>query len=242
MRLGLYTDPHYSSQAVTCGVRFNSRSLEKIREAYRFFERERCDLAVCLGDLIDAETDHAAETENLKRIAAVIRASAVPTVCLMGNHDAFAFTEEEFYGVLGADTRPADRVTHGVRLVFLDACYFKSGARYKPGDSDWTDTYCPCEEKLRKTLTSSREDIYVFVHQNLDPAAEARHRIANADGVNRLLLRSGKVKAVFQGHYHPGCRSVRGGVRYITFPAVCEADGAFFVEDTGEACRRNGAG
>ena len=231
MRLGIYTDPHYSSQAVTCGVRYNSRSLEKIKAAYRYFERMHCDLAVCLGDLIDKESDRALQTENLRKVAGVIRASTVPTVCLMGNHDAFAFTADGFYRILGADLRPSDRVADGRRLVFLDACYFRNGVRYQPGDTDWTDTYCPFEAELRKTVASSDENIYVFVHQNLDPAAEKRHRIANADGINRILSGCGKVKAVYQGHYHPGCRSVWNGIRYVTFPAVCESDDAFFIEE-----------
>ena len=231
MRLGIYTDPHYSSQEVTCGVRRNSRSLEKIQNAYRFFEREACDLAVCLGDLIDRETEHAAEIEHLKRAADVIHASSVPTLCLMGNHDAFAFTREEFYGILGADTQPSHRVLQGRRLLFLDACFFANGTRYMPGDSDWTDTFCPCETELRAIVSSSDEEICVFVHQNLDPAAEARHRIANADRINAILFGSPRVKAVFQGHYHPGCRNVWHGIRYITFPAMCESENAYFTED-----------
>ena len=231
MKLGIFTDPHYSSQAVTCGVRFNSRSLDKMQAAYRFFERERCELVVCLGDLIDKEKDHRTEIENLRRVAAVIRSAGVKTVFLMGNHDAFAFSREEFYAVLGADTIPSDRVLHGRRLIFLDACYCRNGARYKPGDTDWTDSFCPCEEKLRKTVLTSRADCYVFVHQNLDPAAQARHRIANAESVNRILSDSAAVRAVYQGHYHPGCRSVYNGIRYVTFPAMCESDDAYFIEE-----------
>ena len=231
MKLGIYTDPHYSSQLITCGVRHNSRSLDKIRVAYRYFERENCGLAVCLGDLTDRERDHAAEIENLRQLAGVLRSSSVPTVCLMGNHDAFAFTPEEFYGILGEETRPRDRVAEGKRLLFLDACYFSDGAHYMPGDTDWTDAFFPCEAELRRTVASSREDIYVFVHQNLDPAAERRHRIKNADGVNRILFESKRVKAVYQGHYHPGARNLQNGIRFITFPAMCESDGAYFTEE-----------
>ncbi|MCR5042223.1 MAG: metallophosphoesterase [Clostridia bacterium] len=231
MRLGIYTDPHYSSQTVTCGVRFNSRSLGKLREAYRFFERAGCDLAVCLGDLIDKEPDHETEIADLRQAAGVIAASSVPTVCLMGNHDAFSFTQEEFYAVLGEDCRPYDRVLHGKSLIFLDACYFGDGRRYMPGDTDWTDTYCPHVEELRKALASARGDVYVFVHQNLDPAAGERHLISNAASINDILSGCPKVRAVYQGHYHPGCRNVINGIRYITFPAMCESDGAFFIED-----------
>ncbi len=231
MRLGIYTDPHYSSQELTCGVRFNSRSLEKIREAYKFFESERCGLAVCLGDLIDSENRHETEIENLGKIAAIIKASPVPTVCLMGNHDAFAFEKDEFYGILGAGTVPVNRVIDGRRLLFLDACYFENGARYMPGDSGWTDTYFPFEKELGEAVSSSREDIYVFIHQNLDPAAGERHCVANLKNVNRILSDCEKVRAVYQGHFHPGCRNVIGGIRYVTFPAMCESDGAYFIED-----------
>ena len=231
MRLGIYTDPHYSSQAITCGVRFNSRSLEKIRGAYRFFEHERCDLAVCLGDLIDSENEHETEIDNLGKIADIIRSSSVPTVCLMGNHDAFAFNKEEFYGILGAETVPVNRVLGGKRLIFMDACYFENGARYMPGDSDWTDTYFPFEEELAQAVSSSHEDIYVFIHQNLDPAAGERHCVANFESINRILSDCAKVKAVYQGHFHPGCRNVLSGIRYVTFPAVCESDRAYFIED-----------
>lgn len=231
MKLGIYADPHYSSQEVTCGVRFNSRSLDKIRAAYRFFEPEKCDIAICLGDLIDKDINHKAEAENLRKAAEVINSSFVPTVCLMGNHDAFAFTREEFYGILGGKCMPRDRTVQGKRLVFLDACYFGSGEPYMPGDTDWTDTYFPFEEKLRKAVSSSDEEIYVFVHQNLDPAAGERHLIQNAGSINRILYESGRVKAVYQGHYHPGCSSIINGIRYITVPAMCESDGAFFTED-----------
>ncbi|MBQ7637349.1 MAG: metallophosphoesterase [Clostridia bacterium] len=231
MRLGIYADPHYSSQALTCSVRFNSRSLDKIREAYRFFEREKCDLCVCLGDLIDKEKEHSLEIENLKKVSDIIGSSSVPTVCLMGNHDAFAFTKEEFYDILGWGTLPLDRNEKGKSLVFLDACYFKSGARYMPGDTDWTDTYCPFEEKLREDVSFATGDVYVFVHQNLDPAVEKRHLVSNAESINGILFGSQKVKAVFQGHYHPGCRNVYNGIRYVTFPAMCESDGAYFIEE-----------
>ena len=30
MRIGIFTDPHYSSKEVSCGVRYNSLSLKKI--------------------------------------------------------------------------------------------------------------------------------------------------------------------------------------------------------------------
>ena len=231
MRLGIFTDPHYSSQEITCGKRYNSRSLEKIRQAYRYFMAADCDLIVCLGDLIDREKDAETQKLQLESVAQIIRGCRIPSVCLMGNHDAFAFTREAFYGILGPSCRPTDRVLDGKRLLFLDACYFRNGRHYRPGDTDWTDTFYPFEAELRKTVSASEEDIHVFLHQNLDPHIDARHRLYNADGVNAILASHGHVKAVWQGHYHPGARCEYNGIRYITLPAMCERENAFFVAE-----------
>ena len=51
MKLGLFTDPHYSSLKVTCVTRRPSLSLGKMREALAAMAD--CDLILCLGDLID---------------------------------------------------------------------------------------------------------------------------------------------------------------------------------------------
>ena len=40
-----------------------------------------------------------------------------------------------------------------------------------------------------------------------------------------IVRESGAVKAVYQGHFHPGCRSEYDGVSYITLPAMCEGEG-----------------
>jgi manganese-dependent ADP-ribose/CDP-alcohol diphosphatase len=39
-----------------------------------------------------------------------------------------------------------------------------------------------------------------------------------------MLAASGKVKTVFQGHYHPGHENELNGIRYITLPAMCEGE------------------
>ena len=231
IRLGVFADPHYSSQEITCGKRYNSRSLEKLRQAYRVFAQADCDLIVCLGDLIDTEKDRETQERQLDRVAEIIRGCRIPSVCLMGNHDAFAFTPDAFYAILGADCRPADRVLDGKRLVFLDACYFRSGRHYRPGDSDWTDTFYPFESALRETVAASEEEIHVFLHQNLDPHLEARYRLYNADRVNAILSSRGNVKTVWQGHYHPGARCEYNGIRYVTVPAMCERENAFLIEE-----------
>ncbi len=230
MRIGIFTDPHYSSQEVTCSVRYNRRSLKKIEQALDFFTEQRCDLVLCLGDLIDKEADHQTEIGNLKQIADLIGRYSLPFVCVMGNHDGFSFEVDEFYRILG--TEPPTVISVGNNhLLFLDACHFANGNHYMPGDSDWTDTCYPDTDGLKATLDGIDGNVYVFIHQNIDPDVCEYHRLSNADVVRDILEQSGKVKAVYQGHYHLGNRSSHNGIEYITYPAMCQNDDAVFCID-----------
>jgi len=229
MKLGIFTDSHYSSQEITCGNRYNSKSLTKIREAVSFFEAEGCQLVVCLGDLIDRESHHEREQENLRAVAEVFAASPLQVICVMGNHDGFAFTPEEFYAILGERSLPKTQTFGGKTLLFLDACYFTCGRHYAPGDHDWEDTFLPDTEGLKTALSAAKGDVYVFLHQNLDPNIPENHAVKNRADVLQILRENSRVKAVFQGHYHPGTECIWTGIRFCTFPAMCERDGARFV-------------
>ena len=230
MKIGMYADPHYSSAELTCGKRYNSRSLEKIRAAYAHFARQGCVLVVCLGDLVDHEPTREREIDHLREIGAVMHAAPMPTVCLMGNHDAFTLTQDEFYGALGIPA-PQDTCVDGRHLLCVDACHFRDGRQYAPGDSGWTDTDYPYAAALREKLATLAGDAYIFIHQNISPEAEARHRLASADDIHAILRDSGVVRAVFEGHYHRGAHTVWDGVAYHTLPAMCEGEDRFFVFD-----------
>ncbi|MBQ7378060.1 MAG: metallophosphoesterase [Clostridia bacterium] len=230
MKLGIFTDAHYSSAPLTCSRRYNNQSLRKIREAYDYYASEDCDLIVCLGDLTDTETTAKQEISNLADIAAIMHSIPIPTVCLMGNHDTYAFEREKFYEILGRS--PVSELhLHGRRLLFLDACYSRDGRPYTPGKVDWKDTFFPLEADLRTMLADSAEDTYIFVHQNIDPAIDPSHKIHNADALFSMIGDSGCVKTVFQGHYHPGHRAQYGSVDYVTLPAMCENEFAYWIFD-----------
>lgn len=229
MKIGIFTDPHYSIASLTCGNRYNSASLEKMKKALTHFRDQGCELVIVLGDVTDTEPTRAQEEENLRQIAQVFDASGLEIVCLMGNHDAFVFTPDDFYAIIGEKRRPRGMERGGRHLLFLDACYFASGAHYQPGDSDWTDTFYPHVRALEETLSQLYGDAYVFLHQNIDQQIPENHRLSNDAQIRSILERSGKVRAVFQGHYHPGCRSEKNGIAYTTFPAMCEREDAYFV-------------
>ena len=230
MKLGIFTDSHYSSAELTCGKRYNSKSLVKIREAMAYFVKNNVDVIICLGDLIDHEISHEAETENLKKISEVFKEYKTPIYAVVGNHDGFAFEREEFYSVLGEEYRPPESLeTQGKMLIFTDTCYFKSGEHYKPGDTDWTDTFLPDTTRLERILSEGTGDAYLFMHHNIDPEIQQDHRVFNDAEIREILEKSGRVKTVFQGHFHGGHTSVHGGINYVTFPAMCENDKAYFI-------------
>lgn len=229
MKVGIFTDPHYSSHEVTCGNRYNSRSLKKIAQAYEVFQAQGCELVICLGDLTDKEESHEREIQNLNELAAFFQTKEIPFICVMGNHDAFSFPKEEFYRLLGG-YEPKNTVIGGKKLVFLDACYFRSGKRYGPGDSDWTDTFLPDARALEELLKDPCKT-YIFMHQNIDPEIRHDHRLYNADELLRIIEQSGHVKTVYQGHYHWGHKTHHNGVEYVTFPAMCENENCWFVVD-----------
>ncbi|MBQ4090805.1 MAG: metallophosphoesterase [Clostridia bacterium] len=230
MKLGIFTDPHYSSHEVTCYNRYNSQSLRKIKEAYAYFEEQKCDLIVCLGDLIDNEDTEDTVALRVAEIAPTVKACPIPTVCLVGNHDSHSINEDRFYSILGIEP-PRDIETDGKLLVFMDGNYFTSGEHYSVGNSLWTDTFYPFEQELKDKIKAFDGEVFLFIHQNIDPAAEYRHRVANADSLFEFFNSCGKVNTVFQGHFHPGCRSEHNGVNYITLPAMCEREQAYFIFD-----------
>lgn len=219
MRIGLFSDPHYSSQELTGGNRYNRRSLEKMRAAYVDFMAAGCDLILCLGDLTDTEDTHEQERQNMAEIAALFAACPIPTMCVMGNHDAYVFEPAEFYGLLGG-CEPRDVTAEGKTLLFLSANYNPDGSPYHPHAFSWDACYLPTEG-LAERLAAAAGEVYVFLHHNLDAACPADHRPVNGDAVVDILTASGKVKAVYQGHFHWGADTKKDGVHYITLPAMC---------------------
>ncbi len=230
MKIGIIADPHSSSEPITCGKRYNSLSLGKIKKAYADFAEAGCEIVILLGDITDTEPTHEMEIEALRKVASVFAEySAVKTVCLMGNHDAFVFTPDEFYSIIGEAYRPATLNAGDTSLVFIDACYYADGTHYAPGGYDWEDTFYPHTADLENEMASAGEKVIIFMHQDIDPNIPEDHRLSNAAEIRGILEKSGKVAAVYQGHYHPGKSSVVNGISYTALPAMCEGEDTCLV-------------
>lgn len=229
MKIGIFADSHYSSQTVSNKTRRPSLSFGKIRRAMEAFAGVDC--IVCLGDLVDTCKSYAESEAKLREVGELVRSGGVPFYCLRGNHDCDIFTSDQFYSAVGVE-RPALSVKAGTDLlVFLDANYDSAGNAYVPGRVDWTDAMLPNDqlERLKDALGAPDvENAYVFMHQNIDPDVQRQHILSNAGAVREVIARSGKVRRVIQGHYHPGHDNLIDGVEYHTLPAMCEGEQNYF--------------
>jgi len=185
------------------------------------------DLLICLGDFIDDGGDHDANVTHTRALMTLIRRAGIPFYTLMGNHDCHAFTRAQFAALTDDAVPPFVHRAGGTALIFLDAGYSDDGSIYAQGKIDWKNSYLPPAqlEQLREVLADPAvEDAYVFVHQNLDPGVQVDHIIRNAADARAIIAASGKVRTVYQGHYHPGHEAVLDGIPYITLPAMCEGE------------------
>lgn len=229
LKAGLIADSHYCSQE-KIGNRYPRRSLEKVIDAAAAFKAEKVDLILCMGDIINDEPGR--NEENLQTICLPLVRCGVECFFVQGNHDRELFTSDELARISGMTAAPYSVVRGGVRLILLDGNFKCDGTPYRIRDIDWTDTFLPPDqiEMLRDSLARNREDAYIFVHQCLDPNAETHHIIGNAAQVRSVIASSGKVKGVWQGHYHPGLESTVDGIGYHTLPALCE-NGTWYIAE-----------
>lgn len=225
MKIGLFADAHYCHTEVLCGTRRPSLSLSKIREAMNVFREANVDICICLGDL----TDHAPE-DTKKDVSAcfnealeVIRSYEIPFYFVPGNHDYLMMTAEELEKAR-IKIPPYTISADGYRLIILDANYRSDGRRFDVAGVEWTDSNLPQGQVdfLRRELENANEDCIVCIHENLDPFVEMHHIIKNAEETREIIQKSGKVKLVLQGHYHPGAERMIDDVTYITLSAMCE--------------------
>ncbi len=228
MKIGLFTDTHYSDKTEPSTNRYHARSYEKVKAAMEYFKKNGAELVICLGDLTDDCINIRDNKKALRTISELIKSYEIPFYSLMGNHDYLSFTRKEFNNI----TRAYPPFTHGFErsiLVFLDCNYEDNGKIYKKRNIDWTNTYLPKNQfkMLKNVIETEKREIYIFSHQNLDTEIDKNHIVRNANEVIALLKR-GNVKAVIQGHYHGGHDTEINGIKFHTLKATCENEDGYY--------------
>jgi len=249
LRVGLVADAHYAD-APARNERHYRASLVKLRKAVAHFNRIGADLAVELGDIIDAADTLAEEIGYLHAIEAEFAAVAAPRYYVLGNHCLDKFSKYEFVSHCGARAhrpllpacavRPArgaapDQTNQrdesidgfyysfdhkGYHFVVLDACYLPEGTPYCRGNFHWSECSIP-----EPQLTWLREDLQHTAHPTIVCVhqrldTEEDHSAVNARDVRTVLESSGKVRVVFQGHDHRGGFATINGITYVTLLAL----------------------
>ena len=232
MKIGIFADSHYCNCEVRCNTRRPSLSLGKIHEAMEAFYREKVDCVICMGDLTDTEDNHEDELNRLREIKRVIFSYDVPFYLVPGNHDYSSFSGDELKNELGISLPPYSLSKEDKKWILLDANFRSSMIRYDVAGTEWTDSNLPPEqvEFLKKELETADKECVIFIHENLDNQVQINHIVKNADKIRAILENSKKVHLVLQGHYHPGAEHIINGIRYRTFPAMCEGEkNSYFI-------------
>jgi alkaline phosphatase len=231
VRAGLLTDVHYADKD-PAGTRYYHDSLPKLQAAVAAFNDAKPDFVTHLGDLIDSppapdsgNVDR--ELSHLKTAEAQLAKLACDRHYVLGNHCVFNLTKPE-YIENSAAKKPFYSFDHaGFHFVILDACFKADGTAYGRRNFDWRDTVIPPHELtwLSDDLTAATKPTIVFAHQRLDLEDTHVHGVKNASAVRAVLEKSGKVRAVFQGHSHKNDYHPVNQIHYCTLVAMIEGPG-----------------
>ena len=233
LRFGVVTDTHYADRERK-GTRYYRDSMEKLREAIAEFNRTEVDFIIELGDMKDTTVDSAAEPTIgfLEDIEREYQSFKGPAYHVLGNHDMDCLSKEEFLAHTFNAGRAKGRtfysfVVKRTRCIVLDANFNPDSTPYCRGNFDWKQALIPAQqlqwldEELR---AHPNQPTLIFVHQMLDSYSDISGNLCvnNADEVRAILEHHPQVRAVFQGHHHPGHYSHRAGIHYLTLGGMIE--------------------
>ncbi|QDS87818.1 Calcineurin-like phosphoesterase superfamily domain protein [Rosistilla ulvae] len=221
VRVALVTDLHYADKPPG-GSRHYRKTLGKLDEAAKQFEREQPQMLVELGDLIDAADSVETESRYLQTINRPFSAICKDRHYVLGNHCVDTLKKEEF---LGAVEQPKSYYSFdrgGFHFIVLDSCFRSDGQPYQRKNFKWTDANLPPAELdwLAADLKANDKPTIVFAHQRLD--VSNHHGVKNNAAARQLFEASGNVLAVFQGHSHRNDLKEIGGIHYCTLVAMVE--------------------
>ena len=224
MKFLAVADMHCSEKEQT-GTRLHALSLGKLRKA---LERSAggCDFIMNLGDTAQADRGYRPQEELFSLALAELDRAGLPFYSVIGNHDT-ATEKQKVTELLQMPGRYYRFDSGSYRCLVLDASLNAPDKPYPKTEIKWDECYIDNEQGswLRKELAMADRPVLVFSHLNfvLKPGwVEDLHLIVNREEYMRLFADSGKVAAVFSGHYHPGDVEMASGIPYVTFAAMCE--------------------
>jgi alkaline phosphatase len=233
LTFGVVTDSHYADREAA-GLRHYRDSIAKMQEAMREMNSKKVDFVVHLGDFKD-QGEHPDERSTLAFLGKIEEAFGSfrgPRYHVLGNHDTDSISKQQFLQYVENTGIAKDRSFYsldqkGIHFVVLDGDFTKEGVAYEKGNFDWTDSFIPQDQLtwLGNDLRATRLPVIVFVHQLLDNVDDPKYCVHNAEAVRKVLDKSGKVLAVFQGHRHKDRYNKLNNTHYCTLPAMVDYGG-----------------
>lgn len=223
---GIVTDIHFA-EIPRSGTRMYAQSLDKLKECVDTMNIYNVGFVVELGDFKDMSQppDEQKTLGFLEKVEAVFSGFNGPRYHVLGNHDEDCISKEQFFSIAknsGTDSTKSyySFNSGGFHFVVLDANYDSTGKDFDHGHYNWGDPNIPEKELkwLEEDLKESKNPVIIFIHQLLDGAVH--YQVRNASQVRDILEKSGKVKCVFQGHFHDGNYSEINGIHYYTLVSL----------------------
>ncbi len=223
-RIGILNDLHYDG---------SEKASTRLYASVDQLNREQADWLIVMGDLIDADSETNAE-RLLREVAARCNAFRGSVRYMLGNHDLDHLSKPLFFQALGCSgTEPTfSQPEKGVTLMGIDGNFSPDGTEYDHGNFNWREAFVPNKQLtwLEEQLTAAQHPVILFSHQRIDVPGE--HSVSNHASVREIIRRSGKVKAVFQGHRHADDLQQIDGTTYYTLGAHKNKTGSTIIHAT----------
>ena len=236
LRIGIFADLHANDTDSPGEKKVMTNYAERLTAFVETMNAWPADLVIDLGDLVNGRFVVGADLGAAERIPGILAAAeavyarfAGPRYYVLGNHDVYDLSKDEFLVGTAAEWTYGSFDAGAYHLVILDAQFKKNDepmakmgwvvqGKIPQAELDW----------LRTDLAATTKPTLVFVHQQLNVAFDLLSggpEISNAADVRAVLKESGKVVAVLQGHDHEAALALVDGIRYLTFEALVEEEG-----------------
>ena len=226
MKFLSFTDMHYSDVQMA-GERKRHMSLEKVKKAISE-HIEGCDFVVNFGDTADLFPEGKSQISLWKETAEVLKNCGKKYYCLIGNHDT-STDKNTWAEIMNMPSRYYSFERDGYKIIVLDPNQNDEKNPFPEEEIKWAYCYIDDEqfEWMKKEIDTASGDVIVFTHELLilgERDNDDDHVIRKREKIIDFIEKSGKVKAVFAGHYHYGDRTFHNGIHYITFRSICLND------------------
>ncbi len=232
VRFGMISDIHYADFAR--GRRPKNRaSMAKMQECIKTMNQKRLDFIIEIGDYIGNGSPSRKDfLKWLKLLEDEYAKFMGPRYHVLGNHDSVPLDKHEFMKNvvntgISKDKTYYSFIIKGIQVIVLD-CNFRQDATPYGNGKDFdcgVPLVSPLEVKwLKKTLADYNGKSIVFLHYLIHGDVD-RTFLVNTEEINKILVDSGKVLAVFSGHKHDGGYAKVDGIHHYVLKSMIEKAG-----------------